>query len=127
MTLYSLCGVAFISVSAVLLIKEYGGKTYALVLTGIALIFIATFVLSRMGQVLGELSFLSSGGVSNPYYETLLKSFGVAFVSEISSDSLRELGSENIGKWIELAGKSEIIILSLPIIKDLLEKSFSLM
>lgn len=50
----------------------------------------------------------------------LFGAFGVAVMSHLTSEVCRECGESAIGGYVELAGKTEILILCLPLIKDLL-------
>ena len=47
------------------------------------------------------------------HMKILLKSFSIAYITQISSELCRECGENNIAFTIESAGKIEIIILSI--------------
>lgn len=127
MSLFTLCGVLFVCVCALVLIKENGYTHYALALSCIGLIIGAVVTASSIGQAFSAItSYVSIGGV-NTNVEVILKAFGIAFVCETASDTLSELGSERIGKWVELAGKAEILALSLPLLKQLLDRAVSML
>ena len=53
----------------------------------------------------------------------LAKAMGIAYMTQISSELCRECGENNIAFGIESAGKIEIIILSLPLINQVIELS----
>lgn len=125
MTLFSLCGVAFICVIAAMIIKENGAKSYAPILLCITLILISVYVVKNIGQAFNDLSVITVQKIQTPYFELVLKTFGISFVCEISSDTLRDLGADTLGKWIETAGKSEIVLLSVPLLSELIEKAMS--
>ena len=127
MSLFTLCGVLFVCVCAFVLIKENGYTYYALVLSCVGIIIAAVAAASSIGQAFTDIiSYVSIGGI-NTYAEVILKAFGIAFVCETASDTLSELGSDRIGKWVEFAGKAEILTLSLPLLKQLLDKAVSML
>ena len=53
------------------------------------------------------------------YLEILLKSLGIAYVAHISSEMCRDFGEGNIASAIDLVGKIEIILLSLPLVEEI--------
>ena len=52
--------------------------------------------------------------------ETLLKALGIAAVTQITSDICREAGEGTVAGQVELVGKLEIVLLSLPLAEQLL-------
>ena len=48
--------------------------------------------------------------------------FGIAFLSHITAEICRECGEAAIGSYVELAGKLEILVLCLPLVKELLSE-----
>ena len=52
----------------------------------------------------------------------LFGAFGVALMTHITAELCRECGEGSIGGYVELAGKLEILILCLPLVKELLEE-----
>ena len=50
----------------------------------------------------------------------LFGAFGVALMTHITAELCRECGEGSIGGYVELAGKLEIVAISLPIAADLL-------
>ena len=72
---------------------------------------------------LGEL--VASSALSE-WQGLLFGAFGVALLSHITSEICRECGEASIGGYVELAGKVEILILCLPLLKELFEEVESL-
>ena len=61
------------------------------------------------------------------YLPLLMKCLGIAFLSEITASVCRDAGEESIAKNIEFIGKTEIIILSFPLLQKLFEITDSLL
>lgn len=64
-------------------------------------------------------SLLDSGGFAE-YGGTLVKALGVAAICRTGGDVCRDMGESSVASALELAGKLEIVAISLPIAADLL-------
>lgn len=61
------------------------------------------------------------------YIETILKALGMAMISESAADICRDCGEQAIASKVELAAKTAMILLALPIVKSLLALAFGVM
>ncbi|MBO5671055.1 MAG: hypothetical protein J6S41_05855 [Clostridia bacterium] len=52
--------------------------------------------------------------------ETLLKALGIAVITQITADICREAGETIVAGQVEMIGKMEIVLLSLPLAAELL-------
>ena len=50
----------------------------------------------------------------------LFGAFGIAFLSHVTAEICKECGESSVAGFVELAGKTEILILCLPLVKELL-------
>ena len=57
------------------------------------------------------------------YLEIIIKALAIAYVTQISSELCRDCGEVGIATGIETVGKIEIIILSLPLINNIVAMS----
>lgn len=55
------------------------------------------------------------------YIKIMLKIVGIAYVCQFSSEICQDLGSQTIGKQIEMAGKLSVFIVSIPVIQAMLD------
>lgn len=55
------------------------------------------------------------------YIKIMLKIVGIAYVCQFSSEICQDLGSQTIGKQIEMAGKLSVLIVSIPVIQAMLD------
>ena len=67
----------------------------------------------------------SSGAES--YFAVMLKALAISLCCRMSADICRDCGENSLASRVELAGKAGIVILSLPVIKQLLETVKELM
>jgi stage III sporulation protein AD len=68
------------------------------------------------------LSFLDEISKNTPVYQyipTLIKALGIAFVVQITADVCIDAQESALAERITLFGKAEILIVSLPLIKNL--------
>lgn len=83
----------------------------------------------------GILILLSVVGMLSPYFDTIksldsdlpeyasvmLKALGIGLITKFASDTCRDLGQNSIASKLELAGRAEILIVGLPVLKRLIE------
>ena len=126
MNIVSICGVGFLCLCSVLVVKENGYKTFSIVIACLCSIMVVVYAI---GGISGELSQLIaiidySGNIG--YSNIVVKSFGIAYISEISADCIRDLGANSIASSIEFAAKIEILILCINPIYEILSASLRL-
>jgi stage III sporulation protein AD len=63
---------------------------------------------------------LNKTNVPPEYGGIIFKSLGIAFITELASDTCRDVGGTAISTKIELAGKVAILIISLPLFEKIL-------
>jgi len=55
------------------------------------------------------------------YFTLMLKALGISLCCKISADICRDCGEASLASRIELAGKAGIVLISLPIVQQLLD------
>ena len=123
--LFEVIGLGVLFAMLSLLVKESGSKTTAaqVAFAGVALFgfaFVRFLPVFSEAKALFEKLSLEKEGVF------LLKAVGVGYVSQIGGDVCRDLGAESVAAKIELCGRAELLLLSLPLFAELLELSYSL-
>ena len=114
-----ICMIGIICVLLSLLLRESGGKlSFAVKMACSAFIFISA--LTTLAPVLDFAKETISTSAVSPYAQILLKSLGIAFATAVASDICKDFGEASVASGIELAGKAEIILLSLPAIKEII-------
>ena len=105
------------------LLKELGFKGAKLVLLlGIISVLGAAFI--YIGKILSFFSSLDERG--REYAETMLKILGVGYAFGICADVCTELGETSLANAVSLFGRIEILALSLPFIRMIVEKGIEL-
>lgn len=120
MEIYAIIGVAIVgSIIAVLIGRyqpEYG--IFATLGTGVVLLLL---LISGLAPVLQELlALLDMNGLQSGYTSVLLKSLGLCYISQLAADTCCDAGQAAIASKVETAGKVAVLIVSLPLFRELL-------
>ncbi len=110
-------GVLFCALAAILVLRETRRDLVPyMVLTICILTFLAILpVLRETSAVVQRFS----GDLL--YGEPLLKGAGIAMLTEIGVEICRSLGEGNTANYVSLFGKAEILLMTLPLYRQLLE------
>ena len=114
-----ICAVAILAVFCFSLVRRVN--------TGFDMPLKLTAAVSFFGMVLAfsvplftYISELISNSELNRWQGIIFGALGIALMSHITAELCRECGEGSIGGYIELAGKVEILLLCLPLVKELL-------
>ncbi len=69
---------------------------------------------------------LESGGVSTEYLSFLLKAVGIVLVTQLTADTCRDAGEGALAAKAELVGRVLLLMLSLPLLRQVLALATSL-
>lgn len=90
------------------------------VITGSILILF--MIMETVGKVLVDYkSLLDKTGINNGVFTSVLKIIGVGYLVEFAGDICTDAGVPSVSSKILLAGKFLILVMCLPIIKNLVE------
>lgn len=118
MTTLKICGAALLCAAAVPILREMKGMS-ALLSAAVAIMAAAAAIASICPSV----SFLISaaeGTAFESYAAVLLKAIGIGYCTVITADACRGAGADTAASGIELLGRAEILLISLPLITELL-------
>lgn len=76
--------------------------------------------LSSMAEVIAVIRQAAENSAYSESIAVLLKSLGIAATVQLCADICREAGESTVGAQLELFGKIEILLLSLPLVAQLL-------
>ena len=111
----------FRSAVALLFFKQYKpewGIPLRLIL-GVAL---GGMILSAAKELLAFAELLAGNcdTVTGGMWQLILKALGISFVTEITSGVCRDSGEGTLASWVDMAGKMALLLLSLPLIREIL-------
>ncbi|MBQ1230250.1 MAG: hypothetical protein IIX80_04360 [Clostridia bacterium] len=119
MTSLKICMLATVGLSAAMIIKQWKSDFLPLVRLAVA-VFLTQAILSASVPLIGFLKELLGGEGLSSYAGILPKALGVAILTQVCSDICRECGENGIAGGVEWMGKIEILLLSLPLIREML-------
>ncbi|NLK39195.1 MAG: stage III sporulation protein AD [Clostridiales bacterium] len=120
MVTMKICGFAILCVMLILLLRQQRSE-YALLVGLAGGIMLIGYALSAYLPVLKYMTDLMNESALAPYAETLFKAIGVGFVVQTSAELCRDTGENSMATKLELAGKAEVLIICLPLIKEIVD------
>lgn len=118
---------ALIALVVVIVLRQYHPE-YALLTATVSGGIILIFLLAKLTEPIFALTdLLSEYGVSKGHISYILKSLGICIITKFSADLCNDFGQTSLGSKVEMAGKVTLLILSLPILKNILGVGLSLL
>lgn len=117
MDIFAIIGVLVTGAAAAIVLKRCGSEIWSLV-SAAASLMTAVFLLSRMSPASSFISELAA------YCDTaavgvLIKCLGVSYIAYFAAEVCRSAGEETAAKTALIAGRCEMLILVLPLIRDI--------
>ncbi len=101
-------------------LKKYAPET-SVVIAVAASAALLVKILSGISPIINEINELVSvSGVSTGYVPVLMKTIGICFVCQFTADACRDAGQNSLASKTELAARVAVIIISLPLFRDIL-------
>ncbi len=120
MSILGYCALTLLALSVLVVFNELTPKysKTAAVLIGVCLLTAA------FAKFFPSIKYISESIKATPFDkwgQTLLKALGVAIAVEITADICRDAGEQSLAHKLELVGKAELLLLALPLVRELLE------
>ena len=123
---FKICAVAILFASLCVVIKHF--RAEFIIPTRVAItIIICGVVITLIDPIIEYFNNIMEQTLPLEYMKIILKSLAIAFMVQISSEICRDCGENNIASGIETIGKIEIILLSLPMINNIISMSRELL
>ncbi len=120
--IFKVLGLSVLSLSAIIAVKSIVPNLAPLIAV-ISGIMILLYCVSEMDGYIAYYYDLCYDSGYSEYIGLMLKGLGVAIVSNIGADFCRDCGEGQLASKLEFAGKIEILVISQPIVKQLIELS----
>lgn len=119
--LFKILAVLLVTAVLCIILKQKNGE-YALLVAVAAGVVTAIFILSIVARPITELkSKIEDYGINTEYFKVAVKALGVGYVTSFIADACRDSGQTSLASKAELAGKTAIFIMSLPLLLSVLE------
>ncbi len=125
MSLTTVLGILLVSAILGVILKQYKPE-YALfvaIITGIIVFF---YLLAEVLSPVFEIrNMISNRGIDTSYFSVAFKALGICIITGFVSDICKDFGQNALAGKAEFAGRCAIFLLSLPLLKGLLEAAYS--
>lgn len=115
-------GIAIVGLAALLILRAYKPEWASLLRMAVTVVALG-LTLTLAATVLSYVTELASatGALEGEGWPILLKALGVAFLTETAASVCRDSGETGLATWVETAGKLEILLLSFPLIRTVMD------
>ena len=118
MNISVICGAAIVTACAYALIKELRPHLAPVCAAAGVTVILGYIIISAVPIIdfLKQMDALASGGIS-----VMLKGLGICVFCQLTADICRECGQNAVASKVVLAGKLGILLLALPLIRDIVK------
>lgn len=120
MSVIKLCAAALTATVLCIILKHNKSELYGLCAVS-ASIILGTAALSAAVPGIEYITSLFQSSGFGEYAEIMLKAIGIGLTVQTTSDICRDCGENAIASKLELAGKAELLLIAVPLIKYILE------
>lgn len=115
-------GLALVGLVALLVLRQYKPEWAVFIRMAVTVVSLG-IILSMAGTVISYVTTLTegTGALDGATWSLLLKALGIAFLTETAASICRDSGEASLAGWVEMAGKLEILLLSVPLIRTVLD------
>ena len=115
-------GIAMVGLTALLILRAYKPEWTPLLRMAVTVVALG-LTLALATTVLGYVTDLVSAtdALSGENWPILLKGLGIAILTEAAASVCRDSGETGLSTWVETAGKLEILLLSFPLIRTVMD------
>jgi len=118
MNLISLCGAALCAVFMLLVVREIRRDHAFLITLAVGVLFFGV-VIYRLREGVDYINELAETESVSAYAGILLKALGITYLTEITQEICKSCGEPAVSGYVEAVGKAEMLLLCLPLIRDL--------
>ncbi len=117
---FTLCAFALAATGAIIVLRQTRSEL-ALVASATAGVIVFINILQGISPLLEFIKGSADDSGASSYFVLMLKALSISVCCRISSDICRDSGETALASKVEMAGKLSIVIISLPLVKQLLE------
>lgn len=118
--LFKLFGLALIAAMLITLFRKWGSD-FSTLFKVAAGVLVAAVCVGGIAPIVEYVRELGEAELPWETVEGMLRVLAVAMVTHICATICRDCGEATLGGYLELGGKVEIIVLTLPMIKEIVE------
>ena len=116
---------ALLALSLLLILRQYKPEWAPVLRTGAAVCFL-TAALSLAAGLVGDLEVLFGSVLPGETRTVMLRSLGLCLLTECAAGVCRDSGEASLAGWVEYAGRLELLVTAVPLIRAVMETVVSL-
>ena len=126
MALFSIIGLCIVASVVALFLKQYKPE-FALIFTAIAGCFIVLLIIVGATGLFDDIKAgFDVSGLDSDIFKLVLKALGICYLTSFGADLCRDFGQTSLAGKIELAGKVCIVVLTLSLVRQILDTALEL-
>ena len=126
MGILQLTGLALLAAMLILILRELRPAFVPPVRLGASILIVGAALLLYV-PVLARVRVLFAETGAGEYVDVVLRALGIALICELTAIFCRDLGENSLAQGVQLFGKLEILVLSLPLLDKVLEMAKELL
>ncbi len=123
--IFKIIALAVVVVVCIMLVRQYRPEM-AISVEVVGAVILLGYILSLLKEAFAFFDYIiSATGVNTESFAVLLKIIGIGYLTEFSVNLCTDFGNSSIASKVLLAGKLSIFVLSVPIIREVVDKLVS--
>ena len=125
--LYKIIAVGLISALIIICLKSANSELAAPVsiASGLLILLMTVSYVKEFVSFFKDMANVT--GLDDGIYKIVLKVLAISYLSEFASGAVEDLGQKNFSEKIQFASKTIMIVLAMPLLKNLIEKVVALL
>lgn len=117
--LWTVCGIGICALAVLTLLRELRKEYAPLFMLGFTVVLLAAMIPKLSGAV----DFLKecASAAGGERISVVIRALGITYLTSTASELCRSAGESALGNTIELAGRVEILLLCIPLFRELLD------
>ena len=124
MDIAKICGIMIAASVAALILRRFG-TSFEAALTVAVTVSVAAIFVPKISDVVNTVITIASDGGASEVFPIVLKVTAVALICDMTSDICKGCGSLSLAKTVSVAGRFEILFISLPLFASLYKNAVS--
>ena len=115
MNIFAIIGTGIIAAAISAVLKRFGGEFGLFVSLAASLLILVTVLsaVTPLTELIGELA--EAAGAESEYIAVLMKALAVCVITPLAAERCRDSGEGAIASKIEFAGKTAVLLISVPL------------
>lgn len=116
--LLAIAGAALVAAVIAVMLRRYHAE-YGMLISILAGVLILAMLLEALPQAIGQVTeLLQAAALPGKYALILFKALGLCWLAQFAADSCRDAGESALASKVELAGKTAVLLTTLPLFSE---------